>query len=130
MSTTHTRDEIYWLERGGIAIGTGSETTATVTGPAGDLNVTIYVIKNGDTFVNSDSGGSGQIGYLEDPDIPEEWHEALVNYAVSKGYEMNPSTIQNAGYFMQRYGETVMECKKDKAKLNDDSSYGVFGEQF
>lgn len=59
MSTTHTRDEIYWLERGGIAIGTGSETTATVTGPTGDLNVTIYVIKNGDTFVNNDSGGSG-----------------------------------------------------------------------
>ena len=130
MSTTHTRDEIYWLERGGIAIGTGSETTATVTGPAGDLNITIYVIKNGDTFVNSDSGGSGQIGYLEEPDIPEEWHEALVNYAVSKGYEMSPSTIQPAGYFMQRYGETVMECKKYKAKLNDDSSYGIFGEQF
>lgn len=130
MSTTHTRDEIYWLERGGIAIGTGSETTATVTGPTGDLNVTIYVIKNGDTFVNNDSGGSGQIGYLEEPDIPEEWHEALVNYAVSKGYEMNPQTIQPAGYFMQRYGESVMECKKDKAKLNDDSSYGIFGEQF
>ena len=130
MSTTHTRDEIYWLERGGIAIGTGSETTDTVTGPTGDLTVTIYVIKNGDTFVDSDSGGSGQIGYLEEPDIPEEWHEALVNFAISKGYEMNPATIQPAGYFMTRYGESVMECKKDKSKLNDDSGYGIYGDQF
>ena len=130
MSTTHTRDEIYWLERGGIAIGTGSETTATVTGPTGDLNITIYVIKNGDTFVNSDSGGSGQIGYLEEPDIPEEWHEALVNYAVSKGYEMNPSTIQPAGYFMQRYTEVVTECKKTAHKGPDDSGYGIYGDQF
>ena len=130
MSTTHTRNEIYWLERGGIAIGTSSETTGTVTGPTGDLGVTIYVIKNGDKFVSDDSGGEGQIGYLESPDIPEEWHEALVNFAISKGYELNPATIQNAGYFMQIYGETVMECKKDKAKLNDDSGYGIYGEQF
>ena len=130
MSTTHTRDEVYWLERGGIAIGTGSETTDNITGPTGDLTVTIYVVKNGDNFINADSGASGQIGYLEEPDIPEEWHESLVNYAISKGYEMTPNTISNAGYFMKRYNESVTECKKDKQKLNDESGYGIYGEQF
>ena len=130
MSTTHTRDEIYWLERGGIAIGTGSETTNTVTGPTADLTVTLYVIKNGDTFVNSDSGGTGQIGYLEEPDIPEEWHEGLLNYAIAKGYEMNPATIQPAGYFMKRYTDLVTECKKTSHKGPDDSGYGIYGDQF
>ena len=47
MSTTHTRNEVYWLERGGIAIGTNNESTNAVTGPAGSLTVTLYVIKNG-----------------------------------------------------------------------------------
>ena len=130
MSTTHTRNEVYWLERGGVAIGTNSETTGSVTGPTGDLTVTIYAIKNGDTFVTDDSGGNCQIGYLEEPDIPEEWHEALVNFAVSKGYELNANTIQNAGYFMTRYNESIVQCKKDKQKLNDDSGYGIYGDQF
>ena len=76
MSSTHTRNEVWWIERGGIAIGTSSELTDAITGPVADLTVTLYVVKNGDTFIESDSGLTGQIGYLEEPDIPEEWHEA------------------------------------------------------
>ena len=130
MSTTHTRNEVYWLERGKIAIGTGSETTDTVTGPTGDLTVTLYVTKNGDKFVSEDTGDSGNIGYLEEPNIAEEWHEALVNYAIAKGFETNQATLKPAGYFMTRYNEQIVECKKDKQKLNDDSSYGIYGDQF
>ena len=130
MSTTHTRNEVYWLERGGIAIGTNSESTNTVTGPAGDLTVTLYVIKNGDEFITEDSGSTGQIGYLEEPDIPEEWHEAILNYAISKGYELEPSTIQQAGYFMTRYNEVVSEAKKTSHRGLDGSGYGIYGDQF
>ena len=130
MSTTHTRNEIWWLERGGIAIGNRSETTDAITGPTGGLTITLYTIKNGDTFIEDESGLTGQIGYLEEPDIPEEWHDAILSYAIAKGYELEPSTIQQAGYFMSRYNELVMECKKSAHKGVDGSGYGIYGEQF
>ena len=130
MSTTHTRNEVWWIERGGIAIGTRSEVTGKIVGPTGDLTVTLYVVKNGDTFIEAESGLTGQIGYLEEPDIPEEWHDAILNYAVAKGYELEPTTIQQTGYFMQRYNELVSECKRSAHKGLDGSGYGVYGEQF
>lgn len=130
MSTTHTRNETWWIERGGIAIGTSSENSDAITGPSGGLTVTLYVIKNGDTFISSDSGSTGQIGYLEEPDIPEEWHEAILNYAIGKGYELEPSTIQQAGYFMTRYNEVVTEAKKTSHRGLDGSGYGIYGEQY
>ena len=130
MSSTHTRNEVWWIERGGIAIGTSSELTDAITGPVADLTVTLYVVKNGDTFIESDSGLTGQIGYLEEPDIPEEWHDAILNYAVAKGYELNPEGMSQAGYFMTRYNELVSECKKSSHKGVDGSSYGIYGEQF
>ena len=74
-------------------------------------------------------------------DYPEPVVDALLNMdtedrliwrteLAEKGYEMTPNTISNAGYFMQRYNESVTECKKDKQKLNDDSGYGIYGDQF
>ncbi len=130
MSTTHTRNEVWWIERGGIAIGTSSETSESITGPVGDLTVTLYVIKNGDTFIESDSGLAGQIGYLEEPDLPEEWHEAILNYAIGKGYELRPDSIPQAGYYMTRYNELVSEAKRSAHKGIDGSSYGIYGDQF
>ena len=112
MSTTHTRNEIYWLERGGVAIGTNSETTGSVTGPTGDLTVTIYAIKNGDTFVTDESGGNGQIGYLEEPDIPEEFRHAVVAKAIQRGYELNPDTLTTASYWERQYNLGVIEGKR------------------
>ena len=130
MSTTHTRNEVWWVERGGIAIGTRSETTDAITGPADSLRVTIYVIKNGDTFIEGDGGLVGQIGYLEEPDISEEWHEALLDYAIAKGYELKPESISTSGFFMTRYNEKVLECKKTSHKGLDGSGYGIYGDQF
>ena len=130
MSTTHTRNEVWWIERGGIAIGTRSETSDQITGPTGDLTVTLYVVKNGDTFIESDTGVANQMGYLEAPDIAEEWHEALLAFVIGKGYEMNPETLSNAGYFMTKYNEYIAECKRTSHKGLDGSGYGIYGEQF
>ena len=133
VTTIWNRDEVWWNERGGIAIATRSDTSTTkFVGPTGDLTVTVFVIKNANTLVDSDVGLSGQTGYSDSPDIPEEWHEAIVNFAISKGYEMLPQGqgISQAGYFRSRYDETVREAKKDANRNQDGSNFTVVGSEF
>lgn len=127
MAYNRTKDEVYWLERDGIAIAkhnvTGNSPASEYTGPAADKTVTIFAIKSDENFVASGTG----IIMTESPAIPDEFHDALAQYAIMKGYETKPEAIQMAGYFRQQWEMCIREGKKYANTGRDGSSLSIKG---
>ena len=127
MAYNKTKDEVYWLERDGIAIAkhnvTGNSPASEYTGPEGSKTVTIFAIKNDENFVASGTG----ITMTESPAIPDEFHDALAQYAIMKGYETKPEAIQMAGYFRQQWEMCIREGKKYANTGRDGSSINIKG---
>tara|TARA_R110002020_G_scaffold97810_2_gene233345 strand:- start:251 stop:643 length:393 start_codon:yes stop_codon:yes gene_type:complete len=127
MAYNKTKDEVYWLERDGIAIAkanvSGVSPATEYTGPAADKTVTIFAIKNDENFVASGTG----IIMTESPAIPDEFHDALAQYAIMKGYETKPEAIQMAGYFRQQWEMCIREGKKYANTGRDGSSLSIKG---
>ena len=127
MAYNRTKDEVYWLERDGIAIAkhnvTGNSPASEYTGPAADKTVTIFAIKNDENFVASGTG----IIMTESPAIPDEFHDALAQYAIMKGYETKPEAIQMAGYFRQQWEMGIGEGKKYANTGRDGASLSIKG---
>ena len=61
----------------------------------------------------------------ESPAIPEEFHDALAQYAIAKGYELNPATLQAAQYFNNEWEMCIREGKKYANKGRDGSGYHI-----
>ena len=127
MAYNRTKDEVYWLERDGIAIAkhnvTGNSPASEYTGPEGSKTVTIFAIKNDENFVASGTG----ITMTESSAIPDEFHDALAQYAIMKGYETKPEAIQMAGYFRQQWEMCIREGKKYANTGRDGSSLSIKG---
>ena len=127
MAYNKTKDEVYWLERDGIAIAkanvSGVSPATEYTGPAADKTVTIFAIKNDENFVASGTG----ITMTESPAIPDEFHDALAQYAIMKGYETKPEAIQMAGYFRQQWEMCIREGKKYANTGRDGASLSIKG---
>ena len=92
-------------------------------GSAADKTVTIFAIKNDENFVASGTG----IIMTESPAIPDEFHDALAQYAIMKGYETKPEAIQMAGYFRQQWEMCIREGKKYANTGRDGSSLSIKG---
>jgi len=103
MAYSRTKDEVYWIERDGIAIATqnvtGNSPASEFTGPTGSKTVTIFAVKNDENFVASGTG----ITMTESSAIPDEFHDALAHYAIMKGYETKPESIQMTQYFRNEW---------------------------
>ena len=114
MAYNRTKDEVYWLERDGIAIAkhnvTGNSPASEYTGPEGSKTVTIFGIT-----------------MTESPAIPDEFHDALAQYAIMKGYETKPEAIQMAGYFRQQWEMCIREGKKYANTGRDGASLSIKG---
>ena len=127
MAYNKTKDEVYWLERDGIAIAkanvSGVSPATEFTGPEDGKTVTIFAIKNDENFVASGTG----ITMTESPAIPDEFHDALAQYAIMKGYETKPEAIQMAGYFRQQWEMCIREGKKYANTGRDGSSMNIKG---
>ena len=127
MAYNKTKDEVYWLERDGIAIAkanvSGVSPATEYTGPAADKTVTIFAVKNDENFVASGTG----ITMTESSAIPDEFHDALAQYAIMKGYETKPEAIQMAGYFRQQWEMCIREGKKYANTGRDGSSLSIKG---
>jgi len=127
MAYNRTKNEVYWLERDGIAIAkanvSGVSPATEYTGPAADKTVTIFAIKSDENFVASGTG----IIMTESPAIPDEFHDALAQYAIMKGYETKPEAIQMAGYFRQQWEMCIREGKKYANTGRDGSSLSIKG---
>ena len=127
MAYSRTKDEVYWIERDGIAIAThnvtGNSPASEFTGPTGSKTVTIFAVKNDENFVASGTG----IILTESPSIPDEFHDALAQYAIMKGYETKPDSIQMAQYFRSQWEMCVREGKKYANTGRDGSSMNIKG---
>jgi hypothetical protein len=127
MAYSRTKDEVYWLERDGIAIAkhnvAGNSPASEFTGPAVGKTVTIFAIKSDENFVASGTG----IIMTESPAIPDEFHDALAQYAIMKGYETKPEAIQMAGYFRQQWEMCIREGKKYANTGRDGASLSIKG---
>ena len=125
MAYSRTKDEVYWIERDGIAIATqnvtGNSPASEFTGPTGSKTVTIFAVKNDENFVASGSG----ITLTESSVIPDEFHDALAQFAIMKGYETKPETIQMAQYFRNQWEMCIREAKKYANKGRDGSGYHI-----
>ena len=108
------RDEVYWIERDSIAIAALDRTATSIanefTGPVAGKTVTVFAIKLDDNF--DTSTGAGKIGPGESPNIPSEFHEAIVSKVLEKLYAQNPATIQIANYWGTKFNALVLEAKK------------------
>ena len=131
MAYNKTKDEVYWLERDGIAIAkvntSGVSPATEFTGPEDGKTVTIFAIKNDQNFIAGTSDSGTGINMTESPAIPDEFHDALAQYAIMKGYETKPEAIQMAGYFRQQWKMCIREGKKYANTGRDGASLSIKG---
>ena len=120
------RDEVYWLERGKIAIATKSGDT--FTSPTSALGYRITAIVHDYEFDSSDTGTL--IGPDESPVLPVEFHEALVAGVLEKMYAKSPEGVQLAQYWSQKYREYIIEGKRKANIGHDGKSPSIKGYEF
>tara|TARA_Y100001951_G_scaffold59215_2_gene46993 strand:- start:1041 stop:1406 length:366 start_codon:yes stop_codon:yes gene_type:complete len=117
--------KIYFIERDAIAIAETSD-RVTFTSVTEAKEVTLFCVKEDEEFVSDNTSASG-IGMNEEPNIADEFHEALAYRVIQQGYERKPEEIQLAAYFKQQFNETVREAKKSANKNYDGSGYAIRG---
>ena len=125
--------DIVSVDAGTITLAAGSlnstesagEQVAIVSGTG--VTVRMYVTKRAEVLDKSsefESSGQFITSSLDDePEFPEQFHEALVNNAIAKGYEMIPSkeSFTAAAYWYAKYFEFL---KKGKAFADNNQVYG------
>tara|TARA_Y100000361_G_C11008028_1_gene262855 strand:+ start:258 stop:653 length:396 start_codon:yes stop_codon:yes gene_type:complete len=120
---TSALKNVWWVERDNLGIVRSSETDASAeyVSPSEVKEIRLYFIKLDEDFVASGTG----IALAESPAIPEEFHEALADYAIAKGYELNPQTLQVAQYFNNKWEMCIREGKRYANKGRDGSGYHI-----
>jgi len=119
---------VWWIERDklGIAKVSDVDTSTDYVSPSEVKKLTLHFVKLDEDFVATTGGdGSGGIRMDESPAIPEEFHDALSKYAIAKGYELNPQTLQVAQYFNNEWEMCIREGKKYANKGRDGSGYHI-----
>jgi hypothetical protein len=119
--------KVYWTERDsiGLAMVSDSDLSADYVSVNEVKTVTIHAVKKDENFVATTGTGSGGIRMGESPSIPEEFHDALADYAIAKGYEAKPQLLNNAVYFKNNFREAINEAKKYANKGRDGSGYHI-----
>ena len=124
---TSALKNVWWIERDKLAIvkstSSSVNTGTAYVSPSEVKSVTVHFVKLDENFIAADSGTG--IGMDESPAIPEEFHDALTYYAIAKGYEMNPQTIQAAVYWRELWGEQLSAAKSYANKGRDGSAYHI-----
>ncbi len=116
----------YFIERDkiGIVKVSDSDTSTDYVSPSEVKEVRLHFTKLDEEFLNASSSGTG-IGYDEQSNIPEEFHLALTYYAIYKGYELNPKTLETAMYWRGLWKEQISEGKRYANKGKDGSGYHI-----
>jgi len=125
---TNALKHAWWIERDAIAIVKNSATNSTTNHVSVSevKQVNVHAVKLDEDFVASGSG----ITLTEQPSIPAEFHEALANYAIAKGYELKPELIKMAGYFRSLFNDDIREAKKYANKGRDGTAYSIIPVDF
>jgi hypothetical protein len=114
MAHTDQLDYVWWVERDSIAISKYDGSLGIddrFSGPPAGKTVTLFVVKYDEDFIRADSGNG--IGMEESPAMPEEFHEAIVNKAIQKGFELkigeDPRLFNVAAYWRAGFEKMVKE---------------------
>ena len=120
---TSALKNVWWVERDNLAIARTSEVDASAEyiSPTEIKEIRLHFTKLDEDFVASGSG----ITMTESPAILAEFHDALAKYAIARGYELNPQTLQVAQYFNNEWEMCIREAKKYANKVRDGSSYHI-----
>ena len=125
---TNALKHAWWIERDAIAIvkNSATDSTTNLVSVSEVKTVNVHAVKLDGDFVASGTGTD----MTESPNIPAEFHEALANYAIAKGYELKPELIRQAGYFRSLFNEDVREGKKYANKGRDGTAYYIQGTDY
>mgnify|MGYP003148532765 FL=1 len=125
---TNALKHAWWIERDAIAIvkNSATDTTTNHVSVSEAKQVNVHAVKLDDDFVASGSGTD----MTESPNIPAEFHDALANYAIAKGYELKPELIRQAGYFRSLFNDDVREGKKYANKGRDGTAYNIIPQDY
>ena len=123
-------ETVWWVERDELAIA--NKSGDEYTGPDASKTVYIYCTRADLPFTKTGANGQSpaiEIGINDSPSIPDDFHEALVNYVLWKGYEKKIATDVNmlkaASHFETRWNNMVTEGKKVARIGRDGSSYSI-----
>ena len=120
---TNALKHAWWIERDAIAIvkNSATDTTTNHVSVSETKQINVHAVKLDDDFVASGSGTD----MTESPNIPAEFHDALANYAIAKGYELKPELVKMAGYFRSLFNDDVREGKRYANKGRDGTAYSI-----
>ena len=124
----NTTKHAWWIERDAIAIvkATTEDNTTSYLSPSEVKQINVHAVKLDEEFVASGSG----ITLTESSAIPEEFHESLAQFAIAKGYELKPETLQVAQYFKNEFNKSIRDGKRYANKDRDGSGYHIRGYDF
>ena len=109
------RQWVWWTERGAIWVAYYDDSKVDnekFTSPTADIagkTITVFYYKKSDHF-NLPSASDDWESQI--PEIPEQFHDALVNKAIAIGYEKSPQGIQMAQYFNGKFEDDVKNGRK------------------
>lgn len=127
---TNALKHAWWVERDAIGIVKRSEDTSSKYVSISGTGKTAYahVVKYDEDFIaTAGTGGTDGIRLGESPNIPEEFHEALANFVIARGYELKKDGIPQAQYFRSLFNESIREGKKYTNQNRDGTAYSVAG---
>ena len=114
MSVT-LKEWVWWVEDNNILLGyydeskTDSEKIASPDSTIAGQSMTLFYNKKPKNF---DIPSQNRDWDKQIPEIPEQFHDALVTKAVGLGYERNHETLKLAQYFNGKFEDDVKNGRK------------------
>ena len=119
-----TKENVWWIERDSIGLALYDPLASEInrfTSLTSALTVTLFYHKKADHFgrqialdgtVTDTTNASNLMD--ETNDLPEQFHQYLVDKVIQSGYEQKPEMIQLAGYFERKFEKGIKEGKTYK----------------
>jgi hypothetical protein len=123
-SRVYNKSNVWWIERDSIGLALYDPLASEVNRFASlssALTVTLFYHKKADHFgrqialdgtVTDTTNNSNLMD--EQSELPEQFHQYLVDKAIQSGYEQKPEMIQMAGYFERKFEKGIKEGKTYK----------------
>jgi len=119
-----TKENVWWIERDSIGLALYDPLASEVNRFASlssALTVTLFYHKKADHFGRqialdgtvTDTTNNANL-MDEQSELPEQFHQYLVDKAIQSGYEQKPEMIQMAGYFERKFEKGIKEGKTYK----------------
>jgi len=118
------KENVYWVERDSIGLAVYDPLESEKNrfkSLSSALTVTLFYHKKADHFgrqiaLDGTVSDTTNLTSLmdEQSELPEQFHQFLVDKAIQLGYEQKPEMIQMAGYFNQKFEKGIKEGKTYK----------------